>query len=476
MRAERKRLWSALLLAAVVAGCAPSVAGQPVIAPPSAPPSASTTSPTPTTTAAGSSTRTTTSSPTPTTTKPSTTSAAELRWAHDRQASERAIDLGDYLTSGNRDKFLKSFDPKLGQAMGKWFDNVREIGVEQAAVEVLLGEKDSKQTDTTTKFTRVVAAGVRTPFDADYSVPSLHYTVTFGKKGDGWLITGWKPSYEGDPLLCDCTLDVATSDDTAVITQDQTLQDWPEAIITMSDDADGWLAEQLAGTELHLSKGHLIFLATEPNRWFTELTDPPNQANITAALYTTAGQAQARIVLTMWYSDGMPLDNTRRIRRFLTATVVHEFVHQLMMDNAEPYARHPDPWVAEGIAAAMEVTWFRSDPSNEDNGYYLADDISQVDPDWIADHYREDFPTAAQLYDFDSDEGMNWYALSGSVFLYLADKYGMKDMLATASLLYDDQGRDPFAFFPVAAGKDEYLPAETARKNWQDWVESNYVG
>lgn len=479
----RSRRWTlpvSFLIAVitVVTGCSTVVAGQALRAPlasgVSAPTTRSPATRTMTTeTRTGPSTSSSATSTRPTTTRPSTTSAAELRWAHDREAADQSVGLTGYLQNGQKANWVKAFDTKLGGGMGRWFDNARKVGVDRADIQVIDDAKNDS--DAATKFTRLFAVGIRTPFDTRNSLASLAYTVTFTRHGDSWLISEWLPKYIGDPLTCQCTFGVTKSGRSAVVAPagDDRVGQWPERVLDMAVQSQEWLTGQLDGTELKPSEGHLIYLAPEPSRWFGPLDQPPDEDNWTATLPSTSGRTGSRIVLTMTASDGEAYPDTESSRLYLASVVLHEMVHQLMADNVRtPAGGRPPAWVAEGVAVALQVRWFRANSETEDGSYYLNDDVAFVDPGWLAEHDRGKFPTADQLYR--SDERSQWYALSGSVFLYLAETYDVATMLTIAAHVYDGDGDDPFAFVPTSEGSKEFLAPAKARKNWQNWLESNY--
>ena len=410
--------------------------------------------------------------------------ADALRQQHDTVLSTLLTSLGAALVTGDQQKFLAPFASPLTGRVGHWYSNTRSLGV-SGALFAPADDYSSDATDAATSFTRTVVLGVRTPYDDAGSMPGISYAVTVSVpsgRGAAPVITTWQPKYLGDPMNCDCTLLVTHDQRTAVLADasDPALVHWAPAVRQAAAGID-WADAQLAGTGLVVPKGSVIFLADQPFHWFLGSSGPPQSSNVTAGLVDASGvypgteySDQSRIVLLLESTDGSTVPDDAQGREYAEDVLTHESTHQLMNRNSTLSDRSPDSpptWVVEGIAVAVETLHRDSLGSAGDIGYPEPNDPNNIDKRWFVDHLGTQMPTPAQLY---SSSGAGYYAISGSVFRYLADTYGYVTMMKIAKAMYSKPAQNPFEYFPDPAHAGHLLTAAAARSAWHSWFVANF--
>lgn len=410
--------------------------------------------------------------------------AAELRRRHDTALASLLRGLSTALVSGDQHTFLTRFAPPLTSRVRHWYSNTRSLGVD-GALFAAADDYSSGATDSATSFTRTVVLGVRTPYDDDTSMPGVSYAVTVSvpaARGAAPMITTWQPKYLGDPMNCDCTLQVSHDDRTAVVADaaDADLVYWLPAVRRSAAGID-WARAQLQGTGLVAPKGSVIFLADTPFHWFLSAGGPAQSSNVTAGLVDAHGpypgteySDQSRIVLLLEASDGSTVPNDAQGRQYVEDVLTHESTHQLMNRNStlpERSPNSPPTWVVEGIAVAVETLHRDSLGDGGDIGYQEPNNPKNIEKRWFVDHLGTQMPTPGQLY---SSNGAGYYAISGSVFRYLAQEYGYVTMMQVAKAMYTKPAQNPFSYFPDPAHAGRALSPAAAKIAWHSWFVAKY--
>jgi hypothetical protein len=326
---------------------------------------------------------------------------------------------------------------------------------------------------------------VRTPYDDDASMPGISYAVTVSLptgRGRSPVITAWQPKYLGDPMNCDCTLEVAHDGHTAVVADaaDADLVFWSPAALRAAAGID-WARAQLPGTGLVAPKGSVVFLADKPFHWFLSVGAPAQASNVTAGLVDALGaypgteySDQSRIVLLLQSSDSSTVPNDARGRQYAQDVLTHEFTHQVMNRNStlpERSPNSPPTWVVEGIAVAVETLHRDALGDAGDIGYPEPNDPKNIGKQWFADHLGAQMPTPGQMY---AKDGAGYYAISGSVFRYLAEQYDYVTMMKIAKSMYAKPAQNPFTAFPDPAHPGKVLSTAAAKAAWKNWFVTNY--
>jgi hypothetical protein len=487
----RTRRWTSglLLCALVLAGCT-SVADPTIPRPTIAPGSISTTSipstssvPVAGATITGSSPTGSTGAPSTSRSTPSTpsTPAPSLSEQHDAVARQSMATAAAALGAGRRAPFLAAFPGPLQHRLANWYANYRALGVAAARFTVI-PDAASGTKDTATSFSRSVIVGVRSPYDDPASLPGFTYRVAWALAKDrtAWQISAFAPQDADDPMNCDCTLQVGHTGQIAVVSRTaDDLGDWPDLVLGRGVDARAWLVDRLPGSGLRAPAGTVLFLAAQPYPWFLRPGSPGEKSNSTFQLLDAGGaqpgtrlSRESRIVIALSDSAGHLIDAGDVGLRYVSDVTAHEMVHQLFGFNDET-AQPPPAWAIEGVAVGMETLHRRS--TDEDDGVYpQPDDPANIDPGWLRTAVKGPLPTRMQLYQGDVDSRLRWYALSGSVFLYLQATYGTPAMLGIARSMYA-AGRAPWVDFPDPAHPGHTLTEAAAQAAWRAWVQRTYL-
>ncbi len=416
---------------------------------------------------------------------PTTLGSAQLQAQHDTVLLTLLHGLEGSLEGGRASAFLAPFGATLRPRVGHWFRNTVALGVDG----VLFAPADdysSGATDSTGSFTRTVVLGIRTPYDDPQSMPGIPYLVTVSMVTSRGrvspVITTWQPKYLDDPMNCNCALTVVHNATAAVVADasDEDLVFWSKSALDATAGIR-WADEQVAGSGLVVPRGSVIFLADKPFHWFLSATGAPRRANMTAGLIDALGaypgtrySDQSRIVLMLQASDGSVVPNNAKGQLYASDVLTHESTHQLMNRNStlpERAANSPPTWVVEGIAVAVETLHRDSLGSAEDVGYPEPNDPKNIDGDWFRHHLTAQMPTQAQLY---ASTAAGYYAIAGSVFRYLAEKYGYLAMMRVAAAMYRKPAQTPFDYFPDPDHDGATLSAVAAKSRWHTWFVANY--
>ena len=407
---------------------------------------------------------------------------------HDQLLRPLLTSLGGDLQAGRSAAFLTSFAAGLRPRVGQWFANTTALGV--AAVRFApANEYVSGATDSAHSFSRTVVLGIRTPYDDAGSLPGIPYRmdVTVGAGTAALTVTGWRPEFLSDPMDCSCKLGVVHTATVAVVyaAADPDLAFWSTAALQAAADSVTWTDQQLTGSGLAVPTGQVIFLADQPFHWFLASSGPPQKSNLTVPLSDALGpdpgganSDQSRIVVMLQGSDGVIIPNDRPGRQYVSDVVAHETTHQLMNRNSRlPYRTDDSPptWAAEGIAVAVE-TLHRNAAGDAGADYPDPYDPAEIDPTWLRDHLSASMPTRAQVYSASAVDSAGYYALAGSVFLYLQQKYGYVTMMQVAEALYARINQNPMALFPDTGHPGANLTPKQATTAWQAWFTDRYLG
>ena len=398
----------------------------------------------------------------------------------DQLATSALTELAADLRSGDKTAFLSSFSDSLHSEVGDWFSNTRALGVSGASF-TLMTDRGS-ETATTVK--RTFTLGVRTPYDNDGTMPSLYYQITLKRSGQKWMVTAFAPDGVDDPMYCECTMKVDKRGNLAVVHQSgsSSLDAWPGTVLDRATEAAAWDAKNLPGKDLTTPKGHVFFLAEAPYHWFLSPSDSPQENNSTIPLAASNGDYSSisRVVLMLRDSANNVLDPDDEASLYVWDVVTHEMVHQLFyMDSMTAlngdYSNTPT-WVQEGIAVAAEVLHRRQHERARDDDFVfpLDDDIANISSNWLTEHLDQGPPTTRDLYDGDVRTADNWYAVAGSVFLWVQSQQGSAAMVTATRAAYDGQD-SVFDHIPDVTHPGKMMSAAGAKSAWIAWVKKDYL-
>ena len=400
---------------------------------------------------------------------------------------------------GNDEKgFLSLATPGARPAMQAWWDNMQAIGFTTGLI-MPVDKVDQIPLDANGDGTTVALAGTRNALDpVDHQgrpdVPLLRYKVGvhFSSPTAIGQVTAWKPlgngPWDGGGKLYvrkDSNVVVAgPAADSAVV--DETLP-----IAQAAAAYDVGLVNHVHPADLH-QLGFVVFVSGDAAvraRWFTGTRQPagwpPASAGLTAQLYGPGASANrnwnlgnladastggARVVITPFE------DQDNGTQQLETAELVHRFALDILAANDQELAPGipvpPVPtWAVEGFAVAVEAAYeSNTNPTPDKYSFKALTDALRALP---ASYKNGGVPTADELYSGPDQTEQDWRAVAGSVYAYIATKYGMNQMLASAILMYTAQP-DPRQNVLKSSTKATYVfyGKDTLQSGWKAYMAS----
>lgn len=402
--------------------------------------------------------------------------------------------LSHDIQDKDRAAFLKLVAPAARPAVAMWWDNLAAIGFDNGAI----GPENGAflRADSAGNVTLTVRAGTHSPLDpmdeSKAMVPAETYRVGvhFASGAATGEIISWKPLGNA-PWDSGTRLYVRKGQRVVVAgyQNDAALVRQTVPLAEAAADYDIRLFNAINSNDLEGVRGFVVFVSgnaqvrerwfrtgPQPKGWsgdgFGGLTFPmPGMDGLTDIIgHGIQGSAVGggRVVI-------VPYSQLGETPAAETSVLVHEFVHVILApSNTGLYADGQDAvpaWTAEGIAVAIErVHDFSSDTKSTWNFHLLTGDIAA-----LPGRFRSGaLPTNKQIYNGSAADGKSWYTVAGSVYEYIAIKYGMNQMLASAVLLYS-QDTTPFGNVLRRTNSDgsyTYYPASTIRNGWRSWLSS----
>ena len=144
-----------------------------------------------------------------------------------------------------------------------------------------------------------------------------------------------------------------------------------------------------------------------------------------------------------------------------------------------PIDKDIQPWANEGIARVI-ADLYQTDGNPVPASYDFGQVITAVRA--LPGNYRTGtLPGAQQLYGGTAASRAGWDTVAASVYAYIAEKYGIGNMLGSADLLGTIIGRPdtpsgpdtPFGHV-FKLGKNRkitYYPASTVSNGWKKWLQ-----
>jgi hypothetical protein len=243
--------------------------------------------------------------------------------------------------------------------------------------------------------------------------------------------------------------------------------------------------------DLH-QQGFVVFVSSSPtvrNGWFAGTKQPSGWppaffGGLTAQLPgpgvtadtdfkvgnlsdgTTGG---ARVVITPFE------DQSGGTQHMETAELVHQFMLDILSDENQEFvpgvALEPVPsWAVEGFAVAIQGLYETdSNPTPDSYSFKTLEDSVAALP---ASYRNGDLPTTAQLYSGSLTTEQNWNEVAASVYTYIANTYGMNQLLASADLMYTNEPT-PFANVlqsSTKGGSYTFYGQDTIKSGWKQYL------
>jgi hypothetical protein len=317
------------------------------------------------------------------------------------------------------------------------------------------------------------------------AIPCTHYQVGihFASPDATGEITSWHPEDDA-PWDQGTRLYVRTAGQVEVAgyPSDKALVN---ATLPLAQAAAGYdlaLFRRLGPAALHQA-GFVVFVSSQAavrNAWFRSGPQPKGWSGdeyggVTFPLAGAEGSHAGGI--SQQVSDGavggarviiVPYQQAGETAHEEEAVLVHEFVHDLLaLDNTGLYGTvTPVPaWAEEGIAVAVQDLYL-ADPDPAPPAYQFGV-LNSALASLPASYRNGRLPSTQQIYDQSLATGRDWYQIAGSVYEYIATRYGMSQMLASAALL---NSHDASPFGNVSAGPGVFYPPSTVLGGWRSWL------
>ena len=361
----------------------------------------------------------------------------------------------------NQNAFLSLVAPAARPAVQTWWDNMQAIGYTTGLI-LPTAKTDQVNLNGQGDGTATVLAGTHNALDPVNSsgkplVPLERYQIGlhFSSPSAIGQITAWKPLGD-DPWDQGGKLYVRKDENVVVAgpAADSAVVDETLPIAQAAAAYDVGLYNHVHPSDLR-QLGFVVFVSGDSavrGQWFSTTNQPsgwpPGSNGLTAQLPGPAASADtnwslgnladdttggARVVITPFE------DQNGGTQQLETAQLVHRFALDILAaDNQElvpGVALLPVPsWAVEGFAVAMQGAYYSNTNATPDEYSFKAlNDVLKALP---ASYKTGQVPTAAELYTGSAQTQQDWRVVAASLYAYIATKYGMNQMLASAALMY----------------------------------------
>jgi Zn-dependent protease with chaperone function len=417
-------------------------------------------------------------------------------------ASPLAGKLTGYLQTRNESGFLSLATPAARTAMRSWWANQQAMGFTTGAIVPASPTEDTVHVNSTGNGTATILAGTHNPFDPagdrddPPAVPATEYRIGLHLSRSSpdavGQITSWTPLSDapwdqGTPLSVRKSAHVEVvggPGDTALVSQ----------TLPLAETAATYDLALISHVNPHLNDqtGFVVFVsasASDRKRWFRSGPQPKEQTgdadagvtyllngpaagcgpdNLTSACGSDVSMESggARIVITPYQQAGETPQQE-------TSVLVREMIHAMYIPAQNvglASGVNVPTWANEGFARVI-ADLYQADGNPAPASYDFRQVITAVQA--LPGSYRTGtLPGAQQLYGENAASRAGWDAVAASVYAYISEKYGMRQMLASAGLL--GWATDtPFGNVLESDknGTFTFYPASTISSGWRKWLQ-----
>ena len=398
------------------------------------------------------------------------------------------------LQAHNEQDFLSTVSPAVRPAVRTWWQNLQALGYSTGLV-TPAGSNSVVDLDGHGNGTITVLAGVHNPLDpldgknqplvaCEKYLIGLHFaTATATGQITSWHPLGNAPWDTGVQLYVRKAAHVVVAGpagDSALV--DETL---PMAETAASYDVG--LFNHVNASDLR-QQGVVLFVSSDGtmrDSWFggggTVAGWPPGLLGVRTAVLpgatgdntgiaggvSSGSTGGARVVVT-------PYQNGNGTPRAETIGLVRDFAMDLLAAHDQEFINGiglgPVPqWAAEGFGVAVQTLYARN--TNPAPGRYDFGTLSTALRGLPGSYRRGHLPTAKQLFTGTTTAKEDWNDVAASVYEYIEQKYGPNQMLASAVLLYTNQGT-PFGNVLAAHNGQtfSFYKASVVSAGWRKWL------
>lgn len=396
------------------------------------------------------------------------------------------------IQAKNETGFLGLAAPAARQAIRSWWANQKAIGFTTGAI-VPASADGAVKVDGSGNGTLTVLAGTHNRFDPTGSdglpsVPCEEYRVGlhFSSPAATGEITSWRPLGhapwdQGVHLYVRRAAHVVVAGDQA----DRALVNQTLPMAETAANYDIRLLDSINPKDLHQS-GFIVFVsgkASLRDTWFRSGPQPKGWMGdaFGGITFPLAGPGVAQAGMTSKVSDDLvggarvvmvPYQQANETVHSETGVLVHEFIHDILYPDTTGFYSSSNPvpaWADEGIAVAVQSLYLQNaDPTPAQwNFGVLTNNLLALPSKYRTGH----LPSTRQIYHESLALGFDWYQVAGSVYEYIAAKYGMNQMFAAAVLLTTNN-TTPFGNVLQSSkgGRLVFYPPATIKSGWRAWL------
>ena len=398
------------------------------------------------------------------------------------------------VQDGNEAGFLSLVAPSAQPAVRTWWENVHDIGLTTGVI-MPTASDDRVTVNGQGDGTATVLAGAHNALDpiggnGKPDVPCERYQIGlhFASPTAIGQITSWKPLGD-DPWDQGVKLYVRKGENVVVAgpPADSGIVDETLPIAQAAASYDIGLVNHVNPGDLH-QLGFVVFVSgdsTVRDQWFSTGPQPAGWpptffGGLTASLPGPGTSADgsfnignvsdgstggARVVITPFEheSGGTPhLETVQLVNHFMLDILAADD-QALVNGLAQPSV---PSWAVEGLAVAAQVLYEGN--TNPTPGTYDFTPLDTALKALPASYRNGQVPTSQQLFTGPMGTEENWNDVAASVYEYIADKHGMNQMFAAASLLWTGQAT-PFGnvLAPSGNGNYNFFAADTIESGWK---------
>jgi hypothetical protein len=400
------------------------------------------------------------------------------------------------IQANNEQAFLSLVAPSARPAVQTWWENMKAIGFSTGAI-MPDASNDQVNVNSDGDGTATVLAGTHSALDPverqkpDIPLEKYQLGLHFSSAKATGEITTWKPL--GDDPWDQGKLYVAKAANVIVAgpAAESALVQETLPIAQAAAAYDVGLIDNVNPNDRR-QQGFVVFVSNNPGTrsgWLAGTKQPsgwppaffggytaqlPGPGASAGTSFSLGGGIDdvstggARVVITPYE------DQSNGTSHMETAELVHQFALDILADENQPLfgasATVPS-WAMEGFAVALQVLYEQD--TNPTPGSYsfaaLNDGLAKLPASYLTGH----LPTSAELYKGTLATEESWNEVAASVYSYIATKYGMNQLLASADLMWT-QDAEPFGnvLQSNSGGTLTFYSKDTIESGWKTAIAS----
>ena len=388
--------------------------------------------------------------------------------------------------------FLSLVAPGARPAVQTWWDNMQAIGFTTGLIMPTVKADqvnvNSQGDGSTTVFAGTHNALDPLDFKKNPAIPLERYQIGlhFSSPTAVGQITAWKPLGD-DPWDQSGKLYVRQGTNVVVAgpAADSAAVDETLPIAQAAAAYDVGLFNHVNPSDLR-QLGFVVFVSSDPTvrgGWFASTKQPSGWPTAFFGGFTAQLPGPGASADTAFVPSNLSDDSTGGARVVITpfedqnggtphletAELVHQFALDILSNENQSVfgvsATVPS-WAVEGFAVAVQALYEGNTNPAPDSYSFKA--LNEGLTSLPASYLTGDLPTSAELFTGTMATEENWNDVAASVYAYIATKYGMNQLLASADLMWT-QEPDPFAnvLKSNSGGTLTFYAKNTVQSGWE---------